>query len=548
MQSIAGIARSFRLMLVQVTKQLENTARLLDAPTPAIIKSIYSAEEFIDTQKSQIEKECFTYLGNHEIKDDRKVASVRALSTIASNLERISDFAVNIVQQMQHLHDQAAVQRFPHRAYLDALLHGVGLIADALLDRDSARALQICRIENDLDQLYRSHTHDIVETLRVSREVEDPLTVMFILHYLERMGDALLNIGEAIISTVLGERFKLRQYRILDDALAAASDDEQSLTDVELVSFWGTRSGVRVGTMEEPPRDDAEPRRVLFKEGNPDKLKREKDSLQRWHELAPQLVPEVVEFHQQGRGAALLLQYLDGTTFLDLVLGGEASLIDRAQTQLETTLQRVWTDTKQMQQTHGEYISQLAGRLDDVYRAHPQFRDRGAAIDSAGGMSFEELLQRAAKIDETLPAPFTVFIHGDFNLDNIIFNRQEDSLHFVDVHRSRDMDYVQDVSVFLISDFRLPVFTTQTRTTLAAVAQRFLEFARRFADDNNDATFEARLALGLARSFITSTRFEFNRRFAETMHERAIQLLSTLIDHDGRSWDTFRVPDNILIY
>ena len=113
MHSIEGIDRSFRLMLVQVTKQLENTARLLDAPTPAIINSIYNAEEFIDTQKSQIEKECFTYLGSHEIKDERQVDVVRALNTIASNLERISDFSINIVQQVQHLQNQAALKRFP---------------------------------------------------------------------------------------------------------------------------------------------------------------------------------------------------------------------------------------------------------------------------------------------------------------------------------------------------------------------------------------------------------------------------------------------------
>ena len=371
---------------------------------------------------------------------------------------------------------------------------------------------------------------------------------MFILHYLERMGDALLNIGEAIIFTVLGERFKLRQYRILDDALAAASDAERSLVDVEVVSFWGTRSGVRVGKMEEPPRNDAEPRRVLFKEGNPDKLKREKESLQRWSRIAPQLVPSVVEFHEEGRGAALLLQYLDGSTFLDLVLNAEGPIIEHAQAQLETTLEHVWTDTKRPQSTRGDYIEQLAGRLDDVYRVHPQFRDRGAAIDSAAGMPFNELLRRAAAIDKSLPAPFTVFIHGDFNLDNILYDRRQNTLHFVDVHRSRDLDYVQDVSVFLVSDFRLPVFTTQTRTMLAAVAERFLGFARRFATRNGDTSFEARLALGLARSFITSTRFEFNRRFAETMHERAIQLLSALLAHDGKPWDRFRVPNSILVY
>ena len=162
--------------------------------------------------------------------------------------------------------------------------------------------------------------------------------------------------------------------------------------------------------------------------------------------------------------------------------------------------------------------------------------------------AFATLLQQAETLDAELPSPFSVFIHGDFNLDNIIYNPKTDTIHFVDVQRSRQMDYAQDVSVFLVSSFRMPVFEPATRNRLEQVALAFLRFARDFAARQGDTTFEARLALGLVRSFTTSTRFELNRRFARTMQQRAALLLHMLLEARPASWTEFHVPDNILVY
>ena len=109
-------------------------------------------------------------------------------------------------------------------------------------------------------------------------------------------------------------------------------------------------------------------------------------------------------------------------------------------------------------------------------------------------------------------------------------------------------DYVQDVSVFLISVFRLPVFDHRTRRRLNWSIMDFFEFARKFSVENRDETFEARLALGLGRSFFTSTRFELNRKFARKMYMRSVYLLERLTEHQGRPWSEFVLPGEVLIY
>jgi hypothetical protein len=162
--------------------------------------------------------------------------------------------------------------------------------------------------------------------------------------------------------------------------------------------------------------------------------------------------------------------------------------------------------------------------------------------------NIESLLDDAQQIDEDLVAPFTVFAHGDLNLDNIIYNREEQQVHFIDLHRSGDMDYVQDVSTFLTSNFRLPVFEPVRRSRLERSILGFLHFARSFAVEQNDATFQARLAIGLARGLATSTRFEYETDFASNMLRRSIYLLQRLLRHRGAPWEAFEFPLEVLLY
>jgi hypothetical protein len=76
----------------------------------------------------------------------------------------------------------------------------------------------------------------------------------------------------------------------------------------------------------------------------------------------------------------------------------------------------------------------------------------------------------------------------------------------------------------------------------------FFEFSKQFAEEFDDATFEARLAFGLARSFFSSTRFELNRKFARKMHLLSVYLFQKLRAHQGQPWEDFELPGETLIY
>ena len=71
--------------------------------------------------------------------------------------------------------------------------------------------------------------------------------------------------------------------------------------------------------------------------------------------------------------------------------------------------------------------------------------------------SLADLLERAAELEASLAPPVSVRLHGDFNANNIVYDAETDRVHFIDVHRSGQGDYLQDIGVLLVSNVRNPI-------------------------------------------------------------------------------------------
>ena len=135
-------------------------------------------------------------------------------------------------------------------------------------------------------------------------------------------------------------------------------------------------------------------------------------------------------------------------------------------------------------------------------------------------------------------------------MNNIVFNPGTSAIHYIDLHRSTNADYIQDVSVLLISNFRIPAFKARIRRRLNMVIHDMYAFAADTAREWEDHTFAPRMALALARSFYTSTRFELNPWFAKAMYLRAHYLMEKVVAHqrDNLKWETFELPEAVLYY
>lgn len=538
------IEKKFKMLLLDVEEQINGTLKAVENPGPESIAKVESRDDYLDNYKSVIENDAFALIHGSRELTEAQVLYLRALTVAASNLERIGDHAVNIARQMLFFSEPEFIKGYDYAKSFDEVRQAVRLIGDAFFKHDMGKALAVCRSELALDSLYKREFDTILKQMRPGKNAGDFVTAIFIFRYLERMGDALLNVGEAAILAITGNKFKIRQYHALNDALESAG--EKPLTEVEFSSIWGSRSGCRIGRVHE--KQGAEGRRdVIFKDGAPAKLEEEAENIERWEELMPGLPPKVVALRKHTKTTSMLIEALPGKTVQDIILSNNPQAMGEALSVMARTMRELWLRSMKHEPVSGHFIAQAVKRLPGVFKVHPRFDLPRAELAGAPLPSLRELLDKAGEVDEALQAPFSIFIHGDCNSNNIIYNDAEGRIHYIDLHRSADTDLCQDISVFLISNFRLPVFDAAHRQGINRVTRAFLEFARSFAREQEDATCEARLCLGLARSFLTSPRFELNKRFARLMFQRGVYLLRRVSDHQG-AWEDFRLPEEVLFY
>ena len=533
---------NLEFLILEVAKQLRGARELLAGSNEGLIDKIEARDDYIDNLKTVIENSCYTRICEGENAAGNPINQVRAVNTVATNLERIGDFAVNIVQQTRYLSDNAFLESYSYNAFFDEIDRAMELIHEALFHRKISLAFDICRCESRLDMLYKEQFDIVREQLETGGRTGDLITTLFILRYLERIGDALLNIGEATIFSITGNKMKIRQYDALRGAVASSGKDIP-ITEVEFESIWGTRSGARIGKVFGGSPDAS----VIFKSGARSKLLKESENIERWHELVPGLAPRVVFQEEQGKDATLLIECMTGLTLEYLVLNGDGEGVDAAILELERTAWEIWERTLKPGDTSAGFMKQCRSRMNDVFLLHPEFRLPERRVQSKVIPSIDRWLDMAAVRELDLKAPFSVFIHGDFNANNLIFNREQKRVHYIDLHRSTDSDYLQDVSVFIVSNLRMPVFDRATRQRLQRVANEFLSFASHFARVHGDQTFEARLCLGLIRSFLTSTRFEYNKRLAWRLFSMGLYLLEKFTSHSG-DYKDFKLPPRLLFH
>jgi len=535
-----NVEDNLRFLTREVQKQVQRAQVYIRKPTAALRKSMRGRDNYIDNLRTFIQRACF-----REAIDAKEIEQLKAIDVVAVNLERIADFCEDVVGQLDYITQQDLLDPALLIPLFDEVERGLAHVEEAVLQRDVHVALSICRAEPRLDTLFVESFQRGVEALRRGENAETHVTLLFISRYFERMGDALLNIGEAVISAALGEKIKIGQLWALEDSLGEI-DPDRSLDDVGLYSMGESRSGCRIARVSDRDAQKTDATSVIFKEGPKDKLREEKAGIDRWESLVPGVAPKVFSFHENGVNAALLLEYIPGQTFEQVLLQGRAPQLWQAFERITVTLEDIWDRTRQAEVVVPRFSHQLSKRLDDVFQVHPTFRDTRTGIGTIEVLPFVALVQRASELEALLTPRYSVLTHGDFNIDNIIYDTDDGRVRLIDLHRSMLNDWVQDASVFLVSNFRMQIFEAPMRARINEVMRRFYAFLVAYADKHDDASFGARLAFGLARSFATSTRFILDEEFAKLLFMRSRYLLDRLVACPPNRIHLFQVPQEIL--
>ncbi|MES9961153.1 MAG: PhoU domain-containing protein [Sedimenticola sp.] len=539
MQLPKSIRDNLRFLSVEVDSQLANLQTYIEKPSAVLARRILDRSGYAYNLKMRIHNSCLSKLAG--CKDGcAETLVLRGVEFIATDLERIAELSRDCIKQMEYLSDISCLAPGEYGPMLERVRKGIELVEPAIQENDTRLALKIGQIEGKLDRDYNKLLKHYIAALKRKKNTEDLTSALFVAHSVEQMGDALLDISESIISANLGQPVNFERYHSLQASVEQLDSDEE-LDDVQIEHIAETRSGSAISGIS--AADSGEDEYVaIFKDGEKRKLKEERQGVESWHEIYPGLAPKILSYKKRGQSAALLIEHLPGLTFEQILLNEPQELLQETLQQLGKTLKSVWRETQTDEPVSANYMQQLRKRLGDVYQIHPEFQQGDNRVCGLNIPAFDSLLERALDYEARLEAPFSVYIHGDFNVDNIIYDPMEQRINFIDLHRSRYMDYVQDVSVFMVSNYRLQILDAPLRRRIMTLAREFYRIARRYAVKMGDETFELRLALGLARSFATSTRFILDKSLARSMFLRARYLIEQVLEADPKKAGSFKIP------
>ena len=532
MQLPKSVKENLFFLLAETASQVSKLQVVTETASASVAQRIMDRQGYSYNLKMRVHDGCLMAMRRGK-KGDYDLYSLRAAEIIASGLERISDICQDCVSLMGKMSRKDSLKKQSSSDLLDDIQKGIDLIERAVEADDSRAALRISHIERKLDRTYdkafRSHVRDISK----KKHPEDVITSLFIVHRIEEMGDVLLDISEALVSAKLGQPIQIDRYRFLENAL-----NDLGLQDVEVEQIAETKSGSGISGISSTKGDD-EGYVAIFKDGKKDKLEEEKEKVEDWHEIFPGLAPQIFSYKKKGKNASLLIEHLEGFTFEQLLLQDSDDLLMQGLKRLNKTVKAVWDETKRKKVVQANHMAQLQKRLPSVLQIHGDFDFGRANVCGKKVKSLDQLINSAADLEAKYEPPFSVFIHGDFNLDNIIFDPETNKIRFIDLHRSGFMDYVQDVAVFMVSNYRLQVVDKRTRRRITDMAVGFHDGAQAYAKKNKDSSFDLRVAFGLARSFITSTRFILDTGLAESMFLRGVFILERLDELDKKSAKSF---------
>ena len=410
-----SIKENLFFLLAETASRIADLRVATETASAAAAQGIMDRGGYGHNLKTRVRDGCLAAMRDNK-KGEWDPHSLRAAEIIASGLERIGDICRECASLMGKMSHGDGLRKQSGSRLLDDIQKGIALIGKAVESNDGREALRIGHIERKLDHAYEKAFRDLVRDIAKKKYPEDAVASLFIVHRIEEMGDVLLDISEALVSAKLGRSIQIDRYRLLEKAL-----NDLGIDDAEVAPMAETKSGGGISGISSKKEGD-EGYVAIFKDGGKDKLAEERERVEDWHEIFPGLAPRILGYRKKGKKASLLIEHLEGFTFEQLLFQDSDELLARGLKRLNTTMKAVWNETKRGNMVEVNHMSQLRERLPSVSRVHGDFNFGPAVVCGKAIKSLDRLIDGAAELEARLKPPFSVFIHGDFNLDNIIYD------------------------------------------------------------------------------------------------------------------------------
>ncbi len=169
-------------------------------------REVISEDDYIDAKRFEIEDECIDIIAAHQ-PVARDLRLLVAMLHIDTELERIGDYAEGIAKISVMMGEDP-----PLKPLIDIPRMGEKASAmvrrslEALVNRDTVSAMQVCADDDEVDALYDQVYHELIlYMLRDPQSIQRATYLLWVSHDLERVADRATNIAERVVYLVTGK-------------------------------------------------------------------------------------------------------------------------------------------------------------------------------------------------------------------------------------------------------------------------------------------------------------------------------------------------------
>ncbi|MCG7311865.1 phosphate signaling complex protein PhoU [Priestia flexa] len=132
---------------------------------------------------------------------------------IASDVERMADFAVNIAKSAIRIGTEDLIKPLEHVKKMHAIsIEMLSLSLKAYHEEDLTLAKKVAEMDDEVDELYGITIKELLNLAKEKQEAMNQITqLLFIARYLERMADHTTNVAESVFYLVKGKRYDLNE-------------------------------------------------------------------------------------------------------------------------------------------------------------------------------------------------------------------------------------------------------------------------------------------------------------------------------------------------
>jgi len=190
-----------------IEEQIRNAIQSLEQIDPQLAQKVINRDEDVNDLETLIEEECSLFIAKRapQAKDLRNVLMMLRMS---NDLERMGDESSKIAEATIRINETSRITK-PKIKSIKKIANLVLVMLKKSLDAfgrlDTTEVVEILEEDKEVDEEYHSHMRELLTFMMEDpRTISNSLELIFVSKALERIGDHIKNISQAIVYTVKG--------------------------------------------------------------------------------------------------------------------------------------------------------------------------------------------------------------------------------------------------------------------------------------------------------------------------------------------------------